>query len=193
MNLQSVRMTLKNKGFDIFTTREFAGIFALPKKSAAVKLSRYKKSGYLASPKRGVYFFADNPPDKFRLASYLYRPSYISLDTVLSKEGIIPEAVYPITSVTTKSTREFSDGETLYTYSRIKKEAFTGYRKEGDAFVALPEKALADYLYFVSQGKRNLNDRINFAKINKEKLFEYAALFNDKRLKNLLKKIYKND
>lgn len=61
------------------------------------------------------------PPSKFRIANYIYFPSYVSLETILSKEGIMPEAIYPITSITTKATRQFDDGESIYTYSRIKK------------------------------------------------------------------------
>lgn len=189
MNFQTVRIRLKEKGLDIFTTQEFGSLFNLTTEVAAVKLTRYKNRGYLVSPRRGVYFLSDDPPDKFRIANYLYFPSYVSLETILSKEGIIPEVIYPITSLTTKATRKFSDGETEYTYSKIKKEAFTGYQKEGGAQVALPEKALVDYLYFVSQGKRVLNDRINLSRVERKKVVEYASLFTDRRLDNLVRKV----
>lgn len=127
MNFQTARTTLRERGLNIFTTQEFKNVLNLSIPVAVVKLSRYKNKGYLISPKRGIYFLADDPPDKFRIANYLYFPSYVSLETILSKEGIIPEVIYPITSVTTKATRKFTDGETEYTYSKIKKEAFTGY------------------------------------------------------------------
>lgn len=190
MNLQDIRLRLKGLNIDIFTTKEFRNIFGLTKETAVVKLVRYKKQEYLISPKRGVYYFSDNPPDKFKIANRLYLPSYVSLESILSKDGVIPEAVYLITSVTTKATRQFQvNNETTFSYSRIKKEAFTGYRKEGDALVALPEKALVDYLYFVSQGKKTFNDRLNLSRLNWNEVLRYVSIFNDRRLNNLVVKL----
>lgn len=166
-------------------------LFDLNARTVAVKLTRYKNKGYLVSPKRGVYFFTDEAVDKFRVANVLYTPSYVSMETVLSKEGIIPEVVYAITSVTTKATREFSDGNILYKYYKIKTEAYTGYFKEGEHLVATPEKALVDYLYFVSQGKKNINERLNFSDLERGKIFNYTRLFGDKRLDNLVERLIK--
>lgn len=55
--------------------------------------------------------------------------------------------------------------------------------------MALLEKALADYLYFVSQGKRVLNDRINLSRVKRKKIIEYADFFADRRLDNLVRKV----
>lgn len=190
MNFQTVRAMLVKKGINLFSAQDFINVFALSRELANVKLSRYKKQGYLASPKKGVYYFPDSPPDNFVLANRIYMPSYVSLETILSKGGIIPESVYTITSVTTKATREFVDNGIAYSYSRIKKEAYTGYYLENGAQIATSEKALVDYLYFVSQGRKTLNDRITLSRINKKECLEYARLFDNKRLDNLVKKIF---
>lgn len=190
MNFQQIRAKLKKLNLEVFNTQEFKNIFGLRAESAAVKLTRYKNAGYLASPKRGVYYLADEPVDKFKIANRLYFPSYVSLDSILSAWGIIPEIVYTITSVTTKASREFSDAQTVYKYYKIKKEAFLGYQKEGERLVATPEKALVDYLYFVSQGKRELNDRLNFKKISQLKVFYYAKFFANQKLDNLLRRLF---
>lgn len=190
MNFQVVRTTLLKKGINLFSAQDFINVFALSRELANVKLSRYKKQGYLTSPKKGVYYFSDSPPDNFVLANHIYMPSYVSLETILSREGIIPESVYTITSITTKATREFIDNGIAYSYSRIKKEAYTGYYLENGAQIATPEKALVDYLYFVSQGRKILNDRITFLRINKKECLEYIRLFDNKRLDNLVKKIF---
>lgn len=189
MNLQDIRLRIKELNIDIFTTKEFRNIFGLSEEASVVKLARYKKQGYLNSPKKGIYYFSDNLPDKFRIANSLYLPSYVSLESILSKEGIIPEAVYSITSITTKATREFTDNQTAYNYLRIKKEAYTGYAKEGNILVALPEKALVDYLYFVAQGKKVLNDRLNLSKLNYDDVLRYVLIFDDVRLNNLINKL----
>lgn len=190
MNFHTIRTKFLEQGVDIFSTRDFINILGLTPEIAAVKLSRYKKQGYLTSPRKGVYYFFDKPPDNFVLANKIYNPSYLSLETILSKEGIIPETVYTITSVTTKATRQFVDNGIAYTYSRIKKEAYTGYCLDGDAQIAVPEKALADYLYFVSQGKKTLNDRLDCSGIDKDRCRQYAKLFESRRLNRLIKKIW---
>ena len=191
MNFQQIRQTLKEHNLEVFTNQDFVNIFNVDRKVVAVKLSRYKAKGYLISPRRGVYYLRNEVNDKFRIANKVYSPSYISLDTALSRHNIIPETVYTITSVTTKATREFGDEQTMYRYYKIKKQAYTGYNLINDILIADPEKALVDYLYFVALGKRVLNDRMNIVKLDKQKIFNYANYFNDKRLDNLLKKVFK--
>jgi len=189
MNFQQVRQQLKRHNLEVFTTQEFINIFGVRRDVAAVKLTRYKQAGYLISPRRSVYYLANEVEDKYKIANKIYYPSYVSLDSALSKYDLIPETVYTITSITTKATREFTDDQTVYRYYRIKKEAFTGYHKEGDTLWADPEKAVVDCLYFVAQGKRELNDRLNIEKIDKSKAISYAKFFNNKRLNTLITRV----
>lgn len=191
MNFQKIRQQLKLHYLEIFTSQEFINIFGMSRGVAAVTLTRYKQAGYLVSPRRGVYYLANEVEDKYKIANKIYSPSYISLDSALSKYDLIPETVYTITSVTTKATREFTDDQTIYRYYRIKKEAFTGYHKEGDTLWADPEKAVVDYLYFVSQGKRVLNDRLDLKKIDKGKTLFYANFYKNERLNRVIKRIFK--
>lgn len=191
MNFQQVRNKLKQHNLEIFTTQEFVNVFGISRETAVVKLARYKKSGYLISPRKSVYYLAGEEGDKYKIANKIYTPSYVSLDSALSKYDIIPETVYTVTSVTTKATREFSDNQTIYRYYRIKKQAYTGYHKEGDTLLADPEKAILDYLYFVSQGKRELNDRMNLSGIDKNKVMMYAKIVNNNRLNKIIRKIFK--
>lgn len=191
MNFQQVRQQLKRHNLEVFTTQEFINIFGVKRDVAAVTLTRYKQAGYLMSPRRSVYYLAGEVDDTYKIANKIYSPSYISLDSALSKYDCIPETVYTITSVTTKATREFTDDTIVYRYYRIKKEAFTGYHKEGDTLWADPEKAVVDYLYFVAQGKRELNDRLHIEKIGKNKAMSYAKFFNNERLNKLMRRIFK--
>lgn len=154
-------------------------------------MTRYKQAGYLISPRRGVYYLAGEVEDKYKIANKVYTPSYISLDSALGKYDLIPETVYTLTSITTKATREFTDDQTVYRYYRIKKEAFIGYHKEGDTLWADPAKAVTDYLYFVSQGDRQLNDRLNLEKIDKNKVLYYAEFFHNKKLNTLIQRVFK--
>lgn len=190
MNFQHIRQVLKEHNLEIFTKQDFINIFNISSGVSAVKLSRYKKLGYLISPRRGVFYLKGEVSNKFKIANKIYSPSYISLDTALSKHGIIPETVYAITSITTKATREFSDDNTIYRYFKIKKQAYTGYTLTDDVFIADPEKASIDYLYFVALGKRIFNDRMDFSKLNHQKIYNYTNLFDSKRLNNLVKKLF---
>jgi len=130
----------------------------------------------------------------YSIANKLYQPSYVSLETALSYYGIIPEVVYAVTSVTTKPTREFKTPKSVFSYQRIKKSVFAGYSPvtiEGHVvLLAEPEKALADYLYFVDLKKTSLNDRLHLKSIRKGKLLKFIGAFRRKSLQKIVKEIY---
>ncbi len=172
----------KQKNLVIFNKSDIENIFNLSSNSAKALINRYIKKGHFIALKRGLYCSKDIIPSKFSIANNLYGPSYISLNTALSYYGIIPEIVYEVTSITTKTTRDFTVQNISYKYRSIKKKAFTGYLKEKNYLIAYPEKALADYFYFVALKKIELNDRLNLTRINSERLKEYLALFESDKL-----------
>jgi len=185
---------LKSMRIYVFTPREFRDIFRVSQKTASTFISRNLKSGLFLKMRNRYYLLKDSNPSFYFIANKLYQPSYISLETALSYYGVIPEVVYTATSITTKSTREFETPRGVFSYQRIKKEAFIGYTPkqiEGDIVMfAEAEKALADYLYFVNLKRISLNDRLNLKAIKKNKLFKYANLFNRPGLLKLIKKVY---
>lgn len=190
MNLVQVERGLKDKDFKIFTPFEFARIFKTSSVSAQKFLERYTKKRVFTRVKKGVYIFNLDSPNEMVLANRIYFPSYVSFETALSYYGLIPESVYSITSATTKPTREFFLGETAFSYSKIKREAFTGYipeQFEGETIlIATPEKAFCDYLYFVSLGKKRLNDRLKTDKLDFAKVKRYVKVFKRKGLERMI-------
>ena len=134
-----------------------------------------------------------DPPHELEIANRIYGPSYISLEYALSYYRFIPETVYTVTSSTTKVTREFTVQGKSYEYSRIKREAYTGYRlmKEGQGkiLMAVPEKALVDYCYFIDLRLKSLNDRLRVHKVNTKEALRYARLFNRESLVKLVRGI----
>lgn len=184
---------LVKRGVFIFTSQVFRRIFNTSLVQTKTILENYAKGGLFLRLKRGLYCLKRRFPGDEEIANALYKPSYLSFEYALAKYGIIPEIVYSITSATTKPTREFTVKERAFSYFKIKKEAFTGYApvKEGgrSVLIAEPEKALVDYLYFVSLGKRSWNDRFNFSGLNKGKIIQYAKLFKRPSLMELIKKI----
>lgn len=55
--------------------------------------------------------------------------------------------------------------------------------------MAEPEKALVDYLYFVSLGKKPKNDRLNTSNLEVGKVLRYASLYQRRGLDRLLKEV----
>jgi hypothetical protein len=107
---------------------------------------------------------------------------------------------YVVTSATTKPTRLFTTPTGSFSYRTIKKEAFAGYslveQNQKSFLIADKEKALVDYLYFVSLKKNIINERLtgnlknpDYHKSNslsKKKILMYAKLFENKQLLNLI-------
>ena len=188
-----VQEKLREKHIKIFTPEEFSRIFSVSLTQTKYFLETYARKGFLTRLKKGLYVLKNQFPSEEEIANVLYRPSYISFEYVLARHGIIPEMVYAVTSATAKSTRHFSVNEKEFPYYTIKKSAFAGFYlvKEGDKsfLVAEPEKALADYLYFVSLGKRSLNERINIRNLKKEKIIRYAKMFKKPKILDLLEKL----
>ncbi|MFH1958850.1 MAG: hypothetical protein ABIJ22_00765 [Patescibacteria group bacterium] len=189
LNLQIVRSTFREKGLKLFGAKELLWFFEATQRSVELFLHRNLKKGFLTQVKKDLYFFSDYQPHAFLVANQAYQPSYVSLETALSYHQMIPETVYTITSVTSQSTQEFSAGHLHLQYHKIKIVAFTGYTlrqlHEDTALVAEPAKALADYLYFVSMGRKILNDRLDFSKVKLAEVNSYVRLFNYKPLNNL--------
>ncbi len=124
------------------------------------KISEMIKNGELISLRRGLYVPGpelDLPiPDRFVIANHLRGPSYISLETALSYWGLIPERVYEISSVSTKTSKtyETSLGRFSFQFSPtpfysfgIKSVRLTEFQT---ALIASPEKALCDKIVLTS-------------------------------------------
>lgn len=177
----------------MFSGQDFERLFGV--KSLAVKYFLEKESGggILVRLKRGLYALKTDWPAEEEVANRLYRPSYISFEYALAYYNIWPEMVYAVTCATTKATRTFEIEDKKMTYLKIKRQAYTGYRlvkEEGKSFlIAEPEKALVDYLYFVSLGKKSINDRLNTKSLERKKMVSYGKLFGRKKLMSLIKEI----
>lgn len=189
-----VQKRFKEKNIIFFSPREFQRIFDVSGFATQKFIHQHTRNGFFSKLKNGLYCLSSAKPHSFGLANKLYAPSYISLATALSFHGIIPEAVYGISSVSTKATRNINSDEKEFTYSKIQKKLFTGYcfYKQNDEkfLMAEPEKALLDYLYFLSFNGGKINSRINIKKIKKSKVRKWQKLFNNPRIDKLIVKLY---
>lgn len=194
LNRILVEEKLKSIGLLIFSPREFRDIFNVSTKTASIFISRNLKSGLFLKLRNGFYALKDSDISAYAVANRMYQPSYISLEKALSHYRLIPEIVYTITSVTTKPTAEFKTPKGIFTYQKIKKDAFTGYGPKqisGETIlIAEPEKALADYLYFVDLKKISLNERLSLRGIKRNELIKFAKMFGRSSLLILINHIY---
>lgn len=133
--------------------------FSISKNNLNSYIQRGLANAQILGLKRNYYvsraFFDAHKTDTsylFALANILLRPSYISMETALQYYGIFAEAVhYNYISITTKLPRTFITRAGQYSYRSIKNALFTGFTTVKDTFeftIALPHKAVFDYLYY---------------------------------------------
>jgi predicted transcriptional regulator of viral defense system len=191
VNWYEFNRKMKDKKVLLFSAIDIRRIFGASKVATAFLLQRYAKKRYIIRVKRGLYAFPDDLPPELFLANKIYEPSYVSLEFALSYHRVIPENVYEITSITTKATRRFEKLGKIYSYRRIKKNAFAGYtteKQKGFSFqIADPEKAFVDTNYFRMLDDLKPISRFDKEKINPVKAFRYAALFGNEKLVSIIK------
>ena len=182
---------IKEKKLYIFGANDIRSLFGVSAVATTSLLHRYKKQGFILQLKRGLYAFPGNLPPDVYIANKLCGPSYISLEFALSYHGVIPETVYEITSVTTKTTRRFETLGKVFSYRGIKKAAYTGYEikeQQGLNFnIANAEKAFVDTNYLRLRNKQEPTSLFNKERIDSRKAIEYALLFDNKKLISVIK------
>ncbi|MHB9003554.1 MAG: type IV toxin-antitoxin system AbiEi family antitoxin domain-containing protein [Coriobacteriia bacterium] len=157
------------------------------------QLSRWVANGRLVQLRRGVYALPDTyrarRPNPFEVANLLERPSYVSLESALSHHGVIPEAVFVTTSVTTARAGEFETALGRYAYRHVAPAFFWGYAAESvgstEVFVARPEKALLDLVYLRPRADQSafLQElRLDTDRLNQRVLEDMARLSGKPKL-----------
>ena len=146
----------------------------------------YVRKGELLNPRKGIYALPDYNPEE--LACIIYAPSYLSLEYVLQKGGVIFQYDTRYTCISYLSRTVEADGKT-YSYRKIKGEIMIdtrGIKREGNGVnIATPERAFLDTLY--------LNKDFYFDNLNPldrqlvtKTLPAYGSAALEKRVKKLL-------
>jgi predicted transcriptional regulator of viral defense system len=187
-----IEMLASQPFFDLATAVQLSGE---SRAKVRTQLYRWAKAGKLLPLRRGMYALAERyrkvPINQADLANHLYKPSYLSCHWALQYHGMIPEAVFMYTSVTSRVPRRFENAFGLFDYRHVKQSAFFGYRADGDEdvkfFVAEPEKALLD-LWHLHSGAwseaRMVEMRFqNWEAVDQGRLREYAERFDSPRLR----------
>ncbi len=124
------------------------------------KIQGLKNNGFLMTLKKGLYIAGpsatDKKPDQLLIANHILGPSYVSVETALAFYGLIPERVYEIASMTTKSSRLFNTPVGLFSYTRLPLPYYSfgltmvPLLSNQYAMVATPEKAICDKIVTTS-------------------------------------------
>jgi len=152
------------------------------------KLNYYVQTGKLLNPRRGFYAKEDYKPEE--LACLLYPPTYISLEYVLQRAGVIFQYDSAITNVS-YLTRETEIDNQSFRYRQIKGEILTNTAgivlNKDNINIATPERAFLDILYL---NKRFYFD--NLRALDKQKIAELLPIYNSQTLVKTVNK-YNNE
>ena len=158
-----------------------------------INLKNWVNKGHLIMLRRGLYVASElkNKLDVMAFATKMYAPSYVSMEMALNFYGIIPEAVFTVTSITTRKTKHFATPIGNFSYQKIKKEAFGGFETKKQAGVsfnlALPEKALVDFFYLNRHILDGTKEQFQGYRFNEEfkfdakKMARFAKVFQNKK------------
>lgn len=180
-------------------------------KSIKDKINNLKKKKILRTLIKGFYIhnslYIKNIISKEIISNNILGPSYISFDYALSYYNLIPEAVYHITSATTKRSKKFETNYGTFNYKQIKKELFgIGLTIESlnscNFLIAKKEKALCDKIYYFSKDikitskKAMLDYLINDLRIDFDEFFNNNSNNNSPETNldfdgNIIKEYYK--
>jgi hypothetical protein len=152
------------------------------------KLNYHVSTGKLFSPRKGIY--AKSGYNKNELACTIFTPSYISLEFVLQKAGIIFQFDSRITAISYLS-RSIEIGDQTYLYRKLKNELLINTegidRQANQINIATPERAFLDILYL---NKEYYFDNLN--PLNKELIYKLLPMFQSKILEKKAGKYLQN-
>jgi len=151
-------------------------------------LSRWVKRGHVIRLKKGVYMtrrFYESHRNHASLtpavSAIILPQSYVSLEYVLQRAGVMTEVTYPLTAVTPKNTRVIENSLGTFAYRHIKLPLYTGFDQEtffGAVFYqASVAKALFDYFYLRPLSRRTHS--INMAEDLRLNLDELSSEVRD--------------
>ncbi|NMC45790.1 MAG: hypothetical protein GYA52_03075 [Chloroflexi bacterium] len=193
--------------FTIEAVKQLIGDENMAAGTIPTALYRWMKEGHIYQLKRGVYmthrFYelhrsdADFAP---AVSAILIPQSYVSLDYILQRYGILTEITYPVTAITLKHTRVIENKMGTFTYRNIKQALYSGFiimQYMGIPFSqATVAKALFDYLYLrpslsydlVEDLRLNLDDR---SQDEQEEFAEIVAASKSRKMDRVLNHLRK--
>jgi len=177
LNLYKIRDFALNSRRRVYSIIELSKLINKPYNITKVYANRLVSEGLATKIIQGKIAFTEN---NLIIGTQLLEPSYISYHFSLNFYGCIRQIPFKMILITTQRPRKISE----YTYKHIIPDLFFGYNREkyDDAyiFIAQPEKAILDMIYFDRAPYELFDDILN--KLNQVKLKKYINKY--KKIKN---------
>lgn len=179
-------LDLYQKPQTVFTLKEISLLFPIISyQSLKDRLSYAVATKKLLRLKKGVYSKIQFEP--LELANKIYTPSYISLETVLQKEGIIFQS-YQTIFVISYLTRKINVLDYQIQYRKIKSDILLnkeGIDESNGYFLASKERAFLDAIFLYKNYHFD-----NLKILNWEKIFQLMKIYKSKVLEKRVKEHY---
>ena len=163
-----------------------SGIDSTHRASLLQRLNYYAGKGELVNIRKGIYAKPDYDPKE--VACCIYTPSYISLDYVLQRKGVIFQYDEALSCISYLS-RDLWIDSCEYRFRKVKEEILidrSGIVSDGKINIATPERAFLDAMYLDS---RRFFD--NLRPLDKGKILELLPIYGCKKLEDRVNKLLK--
>lgn len=173
----------------VFTIKEIALLFGnIKRENLKARINYYVRKKDLKNVRKGIYTKIEYEP--FELIAKIYTPSYVSLETVLEKEGVIFQH-YRFFFVISYLSRKIEVDKNQIQYRRIKESILLnqeGVIQKENYAIATKERAFLDALYLY---KDYYFDNLDI--LEKGKVFLLLDIYQSRNLSRKVKEIFKND
>lgn len=184
LDMQDLILKLYSKQHTVFQIEEIAQM--MPSASPGNlrrRLNYFVSVGKLKNPRRGIY--AKIEYEVLELANKIFAPSYISLETVLQREGVVFQ-YYETIFVASYLSREITvDGQKIW-YRQIGEPALSnrsGIEERNGYFIATKERAFLDAVFLYKNYYFDNLGPIDWKKVEKLKDI-YGSKILEKRVKD---------
>jgi predicted transcriptional regulator of viral defense system len=183
-----------NKPF--YTIPDLEKITNLPRNSLYVALKRWETGEIIERVSQGIYIPMGANVSLENVAAQLYIPNYLSFESALAKYGVLNLIPYTLTFATTRKTKKYTLQKQEIEFRQISSELFFGYEMRNGIYIASPEKAFMDQIYFATRGKTTLDlDELDIKKLSIKTLKDLSNKFSTyvrSYLNDIIKPIVKN-
>jgi len=175
----------ENREIKVFHIKHLQLLTQMSVISLRTSLYRLVKKKIVKRICRGYYANPVNIPTLEEIATLIYYPAYISLESALSYWGVLSQMPQVLTMVTIKLPFRINTEFGRIEYRQIKKDYFWGFIKKNNFFIAEPEKAFLDYIYLYKNPDLS---ELDLTVLEKKKVKDYAKKMALN--KEILKKIF---
>lgn len=188
--MKNLTYSLYSEKNTVFTTQEIALIVReTDLDRLKSRINYFVKKGVLVSLKKGLYAKSSGY-DILEAANKIFTPSYISLETVLQRNGVTFQDYSKTIFVVSYQTREIKLGEYTVSFRKIKDEILTnadGIINNDGYAIASVERAFLDRIYL---SKNYFFD--NLSGLDWKRAGKLLKIYDNKSMERRFKSYVKN-